>query len=223
MAGRVALWLEIAVGCVGVWAAGVNRFEVARAQAVLVHRNDFTVYGDVVRLEGGYFELDYSSPGGRYRTIPGQRPGEYHVPGDRVLVTYDQAAQAVVWYPDDDVLDPDGEAIASGLTLTGVLGLSTAVGFAVRWWRRRHTVRRTGWRPARFDFREPGVARATFADGSRLWLWPVLGLSRAYARVGSGRGGASSPRGHPHGAARPRVRPGRRAGRGHASRGRGRP
>lgn len=187
MAGRVALFLGAAVVCVGAVAAGVDRFVAEEDRAAAAHQRDLTVYGNVVEGYDTYFVLDYPEPGGQYRVALYQRKGDIHLVGDRVQVTYSPDAPDVVWIPGDDLLDPTGEWVADGLTLAGMVGALTAIGFAGLWWRRRRAVRQTGWRAAKFDFGEPGVARATFTDGTRLRLRPVRGLSRTYARFGTGK------------------------------------
>ncbi|MFI5609804.1 hypothetical protein [Amycolatopsis sp. NPDC051903] len=194
---RVLSWLVRRVGwafagvvvAVGVLVSGIVLLVVEEATAARAHANDLTVYGVVVWLADRHFEVSYPGPDGPHEVDFPYRKREFLGVGERIEVTYDQAAPGVARRPDDSVLNPLGATIAYGLIFGGLIGGPTAAGFVVLFHRRRRAVLRTGWRSATLDFGEPGVTRATFADGSHLRLRPARGLSRPYARLGTRRRG----------------------------------
>ncbi|MET7989471.1 hypothetical protein ABZU76_01040 [Amycolatopsis sp. NPDC005232] len=106
--------------------------------------------------------------------------------GARDVAVYDPAGPDTAYFPDAPH-HPLEETIEYGLVVAGLIGSFTSAGFAVRGWRRRRAVVRTGWRAATLDFGEPGVTRATFADGTKPRLRPSRGLSREYALLRAGQ------------------------------------
>ncbi|MEV6900149.1 hypothetical protein [Amycolatopsis sp. NPDC051372] len=175
-----------AIVCVGVLVGGVQALGRAE-EAVRGDAATFTASALVVWAGDKYFEVRYQGPGGEYTTVMAQRTEEVRSVGDRIDVTYDEGAPAGAWDAADYEIDPVAATFASALIAVGLAGVPTGLGLAASWWRRRSAVRRTGWRAARFDFGEPGVVRATFGDRTRLRLRPARGLTREYARFGTGR------------------------------------
>lgn len=171
---------------VGLVVGGVQALDTA-AWAARGNPAAFTASALVVWAGDKYFQARYEGPGGEYTTLMPQRDGEVRGVGDRIDVTYDEGAPAAAREVAGSRIDGLMATFASLLIAAGMAGVLTGVGFGAAAWRRRRAARQTGWRAARFDFGEPGVVLATFGDCTRLRLRPVRGLSREYARFGTGR------------------------------------